>query len=58
MLFDEQTEASVAAAILASDALDTPPEVIAAHARRFDRAAFRRSLLAAIGTLPQSAEGG
>lgn len=54
VLFDDQTEASVAAAILAADALDTPPEVIAGHARRFGRAAFRRSLLAAIATIPQS----
>jgi glycosyltransferase involved in cell wall biosynthesis len=52
VLFREQTERSVREAIVASDALDTPPAAIARHAQRFGRAAFRRNLLAAIAAGP------
>jgi glycosyltransferase involved in cell wall biosynthesis len=50
VLFREQSEDSLAAAIEASERLDTPPEEIAGRARRFGQAAFRRGLLGAIET--------
>jgi glycosyltransferase involved in cell wall biosynthesis len=43
--FKRHDHADVLAAIRRCDALDTPPEAIAAHARRFSRAAFREGLL-------------
>jgi len=48
VLFDRQDEDSVVEAITASERLDTEPELIAARARRFGRASFRRNLLEAI----------
>lgn len=44
VFFHERTEESVIAAIAAADALDTSPEAIAEHARRFSPAAFRTRL--------------
>jgi glycosyltransferase involved in cell wall biosynthesis len=41
VFFTERTEDSVIAAIAASEHLDASPQVIAARARRFSRAAFR-----------------
>jgi len=41
VFFREQTEESLIAAIRAAEALETSPSVIATHARRFSRAAFR-----------------
>jgi glycosyltransferase involved in cell wall biosynthesis len=48
VFFNEQTEDSVVHALVASQELETPPELIAAFAQRFSRAAFRQDLLAAI----------
>jgi glycosyltransferase involved in cell wall biosynthesis len=48
VFFHDQTEESLAQALKVIQQLATPPEVIAAHAARFSRAAFRRNLLAAI----------
>jgi glycosyltransferase involved in cell wall biosynthesis len=50
VLFYEQTEASVAEAIAASERLQTPPEAIAQRTRRFCRASFGSNLLAVIAT--------
>lgn len=47
LLADHDTE-SVLAAIMRCDALQSPPEQIAEHARRFSNEAFRESLLATI----------
>ena len=44
VFFTERTEDSVIAAIAASEHLDASPQVIAARARRFSRAAFRARL--------------
>jgi glycosyltransferase involved in cell wall biosynthesis len=44
VFFYERTEDSVIAAMRASECLDASPEVIAARARRFSRAAFRARL--------------
>ena len=44
VFFSERTEDSVIAAIAASEHLDASPQVIAARARRFSRAAFRARL--------------
>jgi glycosyltransferase involved in cell wall biosynthesis len=48
VLFGEQTEESIASALLASERIQTTPEAIAVNARRFGRGAFRESLTAAI----------
>jgi glycosyltransferase involved in cell wall biosynthesis len=48
VLFDQQSEGALAAAILDSAELTTTPQAIAEHARRFGRAPFRAGLLAAI----------
>jgi glycosyltransferase involved in cell wall biosynthesis len=48
VLFGEQTDEAVAAAVAASDRLDSEPELIASRAHRFGRDAFRRNLLSAI----------
>ncbi len=48
VFFHDQTEESLVQALRLIQQLATPPEVIAAHAARFSRAAFRRNLLAAI----------
>ena len=48
VLFEKQTVESLAAAIEACERIDSGPEQIAALARRFDRAAFRRGLIGAI----------
>jgi glycosyltransferase involved in cell wall biosynthesis len=44
VFFHERTEESVISAITAADGLETPPERIAEHARRFSREAFRERL--------------
>jgi glycosyltransferase involved in cell wall biosynthesis len=44
VFFRERTQESVISAINAADALATPPERIAQHARRFSRDAFRERL--------------
>ena len=48
VLFEEQTQESIAAAIVACERVPSTPEEIAARAARFGRAAFRRGLLGAI----------
>jgi glycosyltransferase involved in cell wall biosynthesis len=48
ILFEQQTEDSIVAAIEACEAIDTPPEVIATYAERFSRETFRRRLVAVI----------
>ena len=48
VLFEEQTQESVAAAIAACERVQSTPEEIAARAARFGRAAFRSGLLGAI----------
>jgi glycosyltransferase involved in cell wall biosynthesis len=48
VLFEAQTEESVAAAIAACDRVASTPEQIAGRAARFGRSAFRRDLLSAI----------
>jgi glycosyltransferase involved in cell wall biosynthesis len=52
VLFDEQVEDAVVRAIVASDELETPTEVIAARAERFGLAAFQTNLLNAITARP------
>ncbi|HET9118581.1 MAG TPA: glycosyltransferase, partial [Pseudonocardiaceae bacterium] len=44
VFFSEHSIDSVSAAITAAENIDTPPGVIAAHARRFSRSAFRTRL--------------
>jgi glycosyltransferase involved in cell wall biosynthesis len=48
VFFHEQTEDAVVAAIRASERITTSPQAIAAHAERFGREQFARSLVAAI----------
>lgn len=48
ILFEEQTEAAITRALVASDELATAPEAIAEHAERFGRHAFRQSLVGEI----------
>jgi glycosyltransferase involved in cell wall biosynthesis len=48
VLFDEQTEDSLVAAIAACEEVETAPEAIAEYAERFSSEAFERNLLAAI----------
>ena len=47
-LFSEQTVDGMAAAITATERLDTAPEAIAQRASRFGRVSFRRGLVEAI----------
>lgn len=56
VFFYEQNEESLVAAIVESEKLDTPPEVIAEHAKPFSRAAFRRNLLSEISSRLPKAE--
>ena len=44
VFFHERTEASVIAALEAAEQLDTSPQIIAQHARRFSSASFRARL--------------
>jgi glycosyltransferase involved in cell wall biosynthesis len=55
VFFREKTVDSLVAAITASERLNTPPEVIAAWARRFGGATFRRNLVAAIAARQERA---
>lgn len=48
VLFDDQTEESVANSIVLCQQITTAPDVIAGRAERFSRTAFKRRLLAAI----------
>jgi len=50
VLFSEQTEDAVVAALIAADELPTSPELIAAYARRFSREAFRDRLVATLAS--------